>query len=181
MSGVSSVRKVVINLSRHRARLAQFQRRAEAAGLHDVRVFEAIDRGGATGCYLSHLAILQRCHEPVMVFEDDAIFAPGFTPDVEPPEPADLIWLGGQHLQPPEPVAPGWVRPTQINRTHCYLANDPQKIADLLTGSGWLHVDHALTRLDIPQLALAPCTVGQAPGVSSIDGRTHPASRFWND
>lgn len=151
-------------------------------GLPPAQVYEAEDVGDPVrGCFTSHLNVLAAHTGPVAIFEDDALFAPTFTLDVQPPEDADVLWLGGQHLVRPDHVSDGWVRPRRMARTHAYIANDPQKLLEHLPLWPRRHYDAALTHAGVPQLALSPFTVGQSAGVSSISGINYLNHRFWND
>lgn len=167
--------------------LEQFMRRwNRATRRHPIEPFYAVqDADPVRSCYDSHLAILGSTSGPIAVFEEDAVFSAAFTLQVRPPDlpegPAAIAFLGGQHITAPQPLAGDWVRPTRINRTHGYIAYDPQALARGLQARTHPHVDDALDALTVPKVALARFTVGQAAGLSSINGLVYRTHRFWND
>lgn len=172
----------VLTLRRRPHVLAQFMRRWARATTHDVIPFYALeDSDPVRSCYDSHLQLLSEASEPIAVFEEDAVFSAAFTLDVTPPERAAILYLGGQNITPAAPVDDDWVRPTRINRTHAYIAQQPQALAHGLAARTHRHVDDALDALALPKLALAHFTVGQASGLSSITGQVTRTHRFWND
>lgn len=106
------MRATVINLDRRPDRLAQFMEWNGAKGLRFER-FAAVDGSavgkpvhlqiseGNFGCTLSHRALWQRCaddHEPLLVFEDDALISPrvgDWLPEIDRElHRVDLIHLG---------------------------------------------------------------------------------------
>ena len=167
---------------------------------------------GAWGCLLSHAMILiDAIHdglESYLVLEDDVCFVPqaaDLLAEFMAAVPADWgqIYLGGQHLhKAPTLVAPGVVRPHNINRTHAFAARKPHfarilqhilhypdymkpKFTDAglaikLESNRW-HVDHQLGRAHeaghwpvyCPEWWIA----GQEAGPSNISGKTNP--RQW--
>lgn len=138
--------------------------------------------GGTAGCLASHLRLLAGCGPgPVLVLEDDAVFAPGFTLELDPPADWQVLWLGRQKLAPEKPVDAVWARPWRIARTHAYVARDPQELHRLLVAAAPASIDPALSRLPVPQYMLRTATVGQAAGRSDITGATRAGDQFWND
>ncbi len=176
----------VITLRSRPLLLEQFMRRWNRAdGRAITPVYAEADHNPVRSCYDTHHRLLTKTHEPIAVFEEDAVFSAAFTLDVQVPDteggPPAIAYLGGQHLLPPVPLTPGWVQPRRINRTHGYLALRPQLLADGLRAHTHAHVDDALDALDVPRVALARFTVGQAAGLSSINGHVYRTDRFWND
>lgn len=203
-------RVVVISLARRPDRLAEFMARASAAWPGQaIEVLPAIDgreheppswwktTPGAWGCYLSHkqavaLAVLEGV-ERLLVFEDDATFVPDFPARLAAlPVPADADWLylGGQHLRRPEPVAEGLVRGVNVNRTHAYALLGRRALAAVCAHlepnpKRWTarhHVDHHYGILhqarSLNVYAASPWLCGQAAGTSDVDGRKRP-ERVW--
>lgn len=203
-------RVVVISLKRRPERLAAFRDRIAAAWPDQAwELFPAVDgiceerpagwKGtpGAWGCYRSHQAVVEQTIadgvESVLVLEDDVTFLPGFAErlaGIRPPADCQQLYLGGEHLAPPEPALDGFARGRNVNRTHAYalltrqaldlvrehLVWDPQR---------WIakhHVDHHLgilhERRKINVYAVTPWVCGQAAGVSDIDGANRP-ERVW--
>lgn len=174
---------VVIAMRSRPHMLAEFTRRWRRVNDRSFDVFEAVEnhRAPIDACYDSHLQLLQQSTRPLAVFEEDAVFRSSFTLDLQPPEDADIIRLGGEHQQLPIAVAAGWVRPTMVVRSHAYLVADPQLLAKHLCGRRpYRHVDHALARVPLRQLALERWSVGQGAGVSTIENRTYRQHRFWD-
>lgn len=131
----------------------------------------------------------------LLVLEDDAVFARGFSGAVVSllatlPEDAGMVYLGGQHLREAIPDNGDFVRCRNTNRAHAYG----------LVGAGmervyeWLHpgdhwngphvVDHHYGRLhesgSLPCYAARRWLVGQRAGWSDTDEREH-SERWWRD
>lgn len=88
--------------------------------------------GGAAGCWLGHLAMLDRAqpNDVLHVFEDDALLSHGYAAkldkliaDVEQLDPQwDAILPGGQHIEPPSETAnTSIVKCVNTHRTHDYI------------------------------------------------------------
>jgi len=139
-------RVVVINLKRRPDRLARVTaalRRCHWPFLQPM-VFAAVDGlvetppahwkagPGAWGCLQSHHRVLRQAIqdgvERLLVLEDDIFFPTGFVKNVRRflmavPRDWDQLMLGGQHMNhtgEPALIAPGVVRCTDCERTHCY-------------------------------------------------------------
>ena len=94
--------------------------------------------GGAWGCYRSHLTLIEqalnRGHESILLFEDDAVFCEGFSQRATEfleavPDDWGMIYFGGQHLfvnqNPPLRVNDLVFRPYNLNRTHAFALRGP--------------------------------------------------------
>jgi GR25 family glycosyltransferase involved in LPS biosynthesis len=156
--------------------------------------------GGAWGCLMSHLRIVQDAVmdglESCMVLEDDAVFQPRAVELLgrllrEAPEDWDQLYLGGQHLREPEAVEgrPYVLRCRNVNRTHGFILRRRAFVKfqqhimhapDYLAHTGW-HIDHQLGRAhergDWKVYAPAWWICGQEAGTSNISGRENP--RYW--
>jgi hypothetical protein len=197
-------RVVVISLRRRADRLAAFREAVAACDwpFPEPALFEGVDGtlvpapdrwaagGGAWGCMQSHRQVLERAIMDgvggLLVLEDDACFRASFRADVERflaavPADWDQLMLGGQHLEPPEPVAPGVVRCVNCQRTHAYAIRG-RFLHNLYrrwcSASG--HCDHVMGPMQRAYRVYAPdpFLVGQAPGPSDISGARNPA-KFW--
>lgn len=201
---------VVISLPRRPDRLAAFQARMAAAwpGM-GCEVFRAVDgqreampegwggTPGAWGCYRSHLAVIEQALEDgvcrLVVFEDDATFAPDFAErlaDLSIPTDCEQLYLGGEHLKPPQPGPPGLVRGRNVNRCQAYAVLGRSTMLTIRDHLRWdparwtaaHNVDHHLGILhedgQLAVYAADPWLCGQAAGPSDIDGRTWP-ERWW--
>ncbi len=183
--------------------------------LPEVRRFSATDGaqpdtpawwnagGGAWGCRDSHLRILRECLadgvESVLIFEDDAKFPAdfgellrNFLRDV--PDDWEVIYLGGQHqrenVRKPETIAPGILRPYNVNRTHAWafrgagIAKARGYFDDLDDWSRYPrdHIDHRAGRATESHAWQVYCPsqwfVLQGANKSDIDGKTH-GPRAW--
>lgn len=156
----------------------------------------------AWGCYRSHLLILEKCLndgvESYLVFEDDATFEKDFVEKfaqayAQVPDNWGMLYLGGQHLMQgkkrPSPVAANVVSPYNVNRTHAFALRGKtmqvvyKHLSDTSAWKNGHHVDHHLGKLVMQQkhavYAVSPWLVGQADGMSDINGREVPV-RFWN-
>lgn len=132
-------------------------------------------------CLASHLQVLAAGGGPLLVLEDDAVFADGFTLDLDPPADWRLLWLGRQPLGPLLPVNAVWAQATRIARTHAYVARDPGMLAGMLAGARRPRsIDPALSELRVPQYVLRVATVGQGAGLSNITGTARKQDQFWN-
>ena len=203
-------RVVVISLARRPERLKAFRARFAAAWPgRDLEVAQAVDgklapapdwwtaTPGAWGCYRTHQRILEDAIHAglrsVLVFEDDATFAPDFVAGLEAywaalPADAGQVYLGGQHLAPPLPVNDLVVRGRNVNRTHAYAVVGPAAIRELYrwlhSGRHWRgrhHVDHHFGRQHpsgVPVYAPREWLCGQAAGASDISHRSAP-ERWW--
>lgn len=199
----------VITLARRPDRLAAFCERLPVDWpLPDVQTWTAVDgqaverpawwqtSPGAWGCYQSHAAILDHCLakgiDRVLVFEDDATFAEDFTSrlaTLEVPDDCRQLYLGGQHLSPPERGPAGLVVGRNVNRTHAFalLGRDTIELVrrHLEPGPHWCtrhHIDHHLGTLHrhrtIRVYAVSPWLCGQAAGSSDV-GRGSTTERWW--
>jgi hypothetical protein len=200
-------RVAVLSLARRPDRLAAFRARLPADWpWPDPVTVPAIDGEhlelpvpwraagpGAYGCALTHLLVLARPDlsttevRSILILEDDAVFAPGFTTDLETfldgvPSDWGMLMLGGQHMRPPATVAPGIVRCLDTQRTHAYLVRGSAigVLADIWHGATG-HIDHLLplVQRQVPTYAPDPFLIGQAAGTSDI---THgvEGERFWS-
>lgn len=153
---------------------------------------------GAYGCYLSHLAVLERtaeAGESALIFEDDCLFradfaakAAAFLQNV----PADWhqLYFGGQHGDerrpaPPVPVAPGVCRCVQTRRTHAYAvspAGAPLLLDTLRRGFNHVDVLYLMEHRRINAYCPDEWMCGQAAGVSDIFGFNAPVhlpDQWW--
>jgi len=171
-------RVCVVSLARRPDRLSDFRSRVPADfPFGEIEHVEAIDGrlvkhpawwrqgGGAWGCYRTHLRIieesLQRGHERVMIFEDDATFCDGFAEKATAylsalPAGWMQAYLGGQHLRRPIAVEgnDAVLRAANINRTHAYAINGRAGLLALYrhlhATQDWKHghhIDHHYGRL----------------------------------
>jgi len=152
---------------------------------------------GAWGCYRSHLRILENCLnesvKSVLIFEDDCVFIDQFVEKFERfandlPDQWSMIYLGGQHLEPPRMITPNVYEAKNINRTHCYgIRGDMiQTVYSHLCRNDWRpndHIDGHLGRLQTDQNKAIYCPdrwlVGQRKGDSDIGPRGEFPERFW--
>jgi len=150
-AGGAEVRALCINLDRRPERWEAFKRNCPIRGV--VR-FPAINGravrppawwrqgGGAWGCMLSHIRILEqaltdgldRSGGVLLVLEDDALFPPDFAERAVRfiralPADWEQVYLGGQHrglrVRPPQRVNDEVVRPFMVNRTQAYAVRGP--------------------------------------------------------
>lgn len=165
--------------------------------------------GGAWGCLQSHLRIVQDAAmdglENCLILEDDIIFQPNAKQLIERfladlPSDWDQIYLGGQHLQPPESIAPdsAVLRGMNVNRTHAFALHNRvyqrflRHVAhapDYIRRGSW-HLDHQLGSAHQRRQWNTYCPdwwiAGQSADSSNISGRRtfemwwHPASYATN-
>ena len=133
--------QVCINLDRRAERWQRMQAEFARHGIDGVRRFSACDgstlilppnwkhTAGAYGCLLSHLQVVQAArelgHESVLIFEDDAVFDPGFTTKFasfvpEVPSDWDMLYFGALHKDEPIKVSDHVYRITKANSTYAY-------------------------------------------------------------
>jgi hypothetical protein len=210
-------RFAVISLKRRPDRLAGFLERIREAwptAEKRLEIFAAIDgelcpppdwwRGppGAFGCWQSHARVIESALmdrvDQLVVFEDDATFAECFELRFvglagHVPDDWGMIYLGGQHLKPPEPVNSMVVRGTNINRTHAYVVKGGEPMRQLYrhlhAGEHWRtsprgehHIDHHYGLAHgqcVKAYAPRDWLCGQIEGVSDVrSGKKLPA-RWW--
>lgn len=208
-------RVLVIGLHRHPDRWQQFQ--ADLPSDWPFRVperFIATDGGlvpmpqwwragpAAWGCFRSHYRVLEDAlntqADSILVFEDDALFAKGFTEratEFLKAVPADWNWiyLGGQHIEQewglPTRVNPLVYRAYNVHRAHAYALRGRRAMEyvfnHLNTPTAWrsgAHVDHRFGELhkDFPGGVYVPnrWLVGQRGGMSSIKNKALPTNFF---
>jgi hypothetical protein len=197
-------RVYVINLKTRPDRIKTFLDRLERYGwpFPDPIIYPAIDGnkvgvppeftqgGGAYGCRMSHLRILQDCLmedvKTVLILEDDAEITEGFTDRVaeflaKVPQDWEGIMLGGQHHAPPKTTGiPGVVRVQYAQRTHAYIARPSyMKALQQRWGNCTVHIDWAMKDWQHTRIVYAPdpWLIGQAGGRSDIRGAVKP--REW--
>jgi len=216
-AGGARVRALCINLDRRPDRWESF---AHGCPVPDVERFPAIDGrkvrpprwwtqgGGAWGCMISHIRILEQALADgfdrdggvVLALEDDALFPPDFTERVERflralPADWDQVYFGGQHrgmrVRPPQRVNDEVVRPYMVNRTQAYAVRGHFILQLYRHLCDWPahaqhtrhHVDHRMELLHKSGryhiYAPTHWLIGQAGGKSDISGRT-AQDRFWN-
>lgn len=156
---------------------------------------------GAWGCLLSHARVLAEAIadgiENVLILEDDVVFQPdagsllkGFMKQV--PDDWGQIYLGGQHLKDPTPVAgsPYVLRCHCVNRTHAFAVQKKAMVRmhqhiwhapDYIQHLGGWHIDHQLgiahERGDWPTYGPLYWIAGQDEEWSNISGRYN--TRHW--
>lgn len=172
---------VVINLVSRPDRLASFTARWNAANTgRPFHVQPAVAHtNGAIGCLASHLAVLQDHPGPLLVLEDDAVFADNFTLDLPAPPDWQVLWLGGQHRMPPHVYDDTWFRPRYFVRTHAYIVREPAALAARFRAGGWARIDPFLAQIPVAQYALRVHTVGQSAGRSDIDQQLRERDQYW--
>lgn len=167
-------RAVVITLDETPERLAAFRSSWDALDTDmelDVHT-SALDDRPVRGCWLAHQAVLSAAMWPMLVFEDDAVFGPSFTPDVDLAPDWDLVYLGGRYQREPgHGVHP--VRHADL--THAYGVRDPQAVAAAVgayvPGSGiGQQLGH---HLPLRRYGVNPQAVGQRGGVTSTITGAH--------
>ncbi|GJQ27792.1 MAG: hypothetical protein HBSAPP02_28240 [Phycisphaerae bacterium] len=215
--GAADVRAFCINLDRRPDRWEQFLRNCPIVG---VERFAAIDGrkcrppewwrqgGGAWGCMLSHIGILQHVLMDgldqrggvLLVLEDDALFPSDFADKAERfllavPKDWDQLYFGGQHrgvrARPPQRINGEVIRPYMVNRTQAYAVRGEFMRVLYRHLCNWPdharhprhHVDHRMELLHAcgRHNVYAPTRwiIGQAGGKSDVSGRM-AQDRFWN-
>jgi hypothetical protein len=213
---------IVLTLARRPDRLAAFQARWAASaprlprpavhfghdGAADGAPRDFDGSPGAYGCWISHARIwAAAAHDRrrVAVFEDDCTFLPTFADRLDAalancPADADLLFLGGQHLEPPARnphlAGLGLCLCAYPNRTHAYILDGAsprvQAAAKRLAewhsparrrGVNGHHVDYLIGELALSGRLLAyacdPFIAGQAAGTSDTTGKTVDP-KDWN-
>jgi hypothetical protein len=132
-------------------------------------------------CSVSHQQALASAHAPVLIFEDDAVFKPEFTLDLDYPADAEMVRLGGEHMDFPKPATPPFVLCTDVRLFHAYIVYDPQALAARWPEPG-MKWELALrpSAIGLKTYALDPFTVGQAAGRSGITLQNRRHDSYWN-
>lgn len=198
-------RVYLINLKTRPDRLINFRRFQELKGwrLPEPILFPAIagdvvgvpnyftQGAGAWGCLRSHCRILEDCLmegvQSVLILEDDVEWMSDAWERLKvhlvavPPDWSQLM-LGGQHIQPPDPVCPGVVRVRNCQRTHAYAIRGAA-IKSLLRAwySSAVHCDWVMGndwQRSWPVYAADPMIFGQGGGKSDVSGRLNN-DMYW--
>jgi hypothetical protein len=176
---------LVISLPRRPERLDAFRARWDALALDiPLDVIPGVDTGSDMGCLHAHQAALRAGFPPpVLVLEDDAVFAPGLSLTLDPPKDWELLWLGGWHRFPPASVTGSWHRPVNMWGTHGYIVREPARFGAALQDAAGVKTPGtrgtALNTAPLTQYVHVPHLVGQAAGHSDISGVDWPVDRFW--
>jgi|10_taG_2_1085330.scaffolds.fasta_scaffold01408_15 GR25 family glycosyltransferase involved in LPS biosynthesis len=101
-----TIPSVLINLDSQPKRLASVTGRLKEVDIEFERFSGVQTDRGIVGCGLSHHQVLSQIEPGTLVFEDDVVVTPHFTPVIEVPEEADAIYLGVSNW--------GYVRPSQL-------------------------------------------------------------------
>lgn len=154
---------------------------------------------GAWGCMLSHQQILQHAIvdgvKRLLVLEDDAVLVPGFSERAREflnlvPDDWDMLFLGGQHDDPPlavlqgglPPAYSGLVRCIRTERTHAYaVQGDFMRTLYRQWVSRMGHCDVVLQSLIPTHKVYAPrfFLAGQGEHVSDINS-AKKRTEFWD-
>jgi hypothetical protein len=216
-AGDGGVRVVCVNLDRRPERWEAFLRGCPIPGVQRVQAVDGRlarppvwwrQGGGAWGCMLSHIRILESALQEgmdkrggvVVVLEDDALFPPDFVERTQRflralPKDWEQAYFGGQHrgqrVRKPQRVNDDVVRPFMVNRTQAYAVRGEFIRALYRHLCDWPdhakhprhHVDHRMEILHRSgkHKIYAPTEwlIGQAGGKSDISGR-NTQDRFWN-
>lgn len=188
---------VVINLQRRHDRLTAFLGRWRAArtGI-PLRVLVATDGReqaptdpawagldpNVWACWDSHVRALRMADGPALILEDDAVLTPGVAQVIDnltAPPGWEILYLGGQHMVPPEPLVPGLVTCKRTLRSHAYLVRYPQVLAAGLR-THHTHVDFALARLPFAKFAIDPWVIGQDDSPGDVTRTAPDGVEFWH-
>lgn len=137
------------------------------------------------GCWQSHLSVLNgAATDQLAVFEDDAVFGPDFTWEVDVHPEWDLVYLGGQC--PDRDWSNDAVPLVRFcHQTHAYVAHHPRELARLVGAQPepYAHVDCQLGHLlPLRKFAVNPPTVGQRGHTTSdISGEYRPNDQFYEN
>ncbi|HKP76657.1 MAG TPA: glycosyltransferase family 25 protein [Longimicrobiaceae bacterium] len=121
---VASPEAYCVSLERRLDRRARLADALDQEVMHEVMVFPAFDAAvlnlrhpermrGEVGCYLSHLGLLKMARARrlpgITIMEDDIVFGPRFAAEFKNfvlhlPDDWDVLYFGGWHVHPPEPV-----------------------------------------------------------------------------
>lgn len=133
--------QVCINLDIRPDRWERITARFVEHGINRVMRFPAVDgknlelppvwhnSPGAYGCLRSHLAVVEQARDDarpsVLIFEDDAVLAPGFNPKFadyvqQLPDDWDMVFFGALHGGPLAQVAGNVMRVTHSLSTYTY-------------------------------------------------------------
>ena len=156
---------------------------------------------GAWGCARSHIRIIEDALnggvESLLIFEDDAVFAPDFNerwPLFCERLPADWdgLYLGGEHIDEPTPINEHVLRCKAVIHTHAWALRG-RYIRDvywwLSSYHAWArspmnHIDHRLATFisSSEHKVYAPTRwlVGQDDSTSTISNKTFTEPRYWN-
>jgi hypothetical protein len=163
-------------------RLAAFRQRWKATGSKlplSVHMGVLEPMPPLLACSISHQQALASATGPVLIFEDDAVFKPEFTLDLDFPKNAEMVRLGGEHMDFPKPAKSPFVLATDVRLFHAYIVYDPQALA-----ARWpepsMKWELAVNALGLVTYALDPFTVGQAAGRSGITLQNRHHDAYWN-
>lgn len=130
------------------------------------------------GCWQSHLSVMKSSNEPTFILEDDAIFSPAFTLEIEVPDDWDLLYYGGRHFT----NLKGPVKPIKsIYTNHGYVVRDPQRVVPMIDPPViGRHLSGTLgRRVRLKRYVVNPQTVGQKAGISLTTGKIRKVDTFF--
>jgi hypothetical protein len=155
---------------------------------------------GAWGCMLSHSRLWQEVWaegiDKALFFEDDAILIDDFSKLFdefweELPNEWDQVYLGGQHRKFSGLISDRVMKPTSINRTHCYglrrnlipkiLRHNFDDLSDYIDNKAHFdtHMEKAQRRNDWNVFTPSWWLVGQGESFSNIKFQYEP-DRWWD-
>lgn len=173
----------VITLEETPNRLAGFMVEWERAAIPNLPLTVATDHldvDPVRGCWSAHVAALVASTGPTLLLEDDVIFHPDFTHEIDYPDDWEIMYFGGYFPRRPPDAAPVhqvW----RSGMTHGYAVKDPQHVAELLGPyKKGRNVGAMLCRLKVMKYAVNPNTIGQGGGrESTINGRIRQSDDFF--
>jgi GR25 family glycosyltransferase involved in LPS biosynthesis len=187
----------VINLDERTDRLQECEKEWYKINYYPERFSAIKNQHGPTGCYLSHLKLLQKARDEnknIIIFEDDVYFEDDCRDVIEKSLDElyntewDMMYWGGNILRPFYQVSPHLARLSHCQSTHCYSVSKrflPQLVE--IVEKNPMILDCLYADIVVPNFKayiVVPMLASQRSSYSDIENKIMtydvPTQRYWH-